>query len=94
MSRGVERIISGLLRGLWRTWANRPVDQEEPSAAYRERDRNLRALGYEDYWDYLGSDLWERIRCEVLERHNGVCVRCAILNMQKLSTTSRTTWRR
>jgi hypothetical protein len=33
---------------------------------YRERNRNIRAMGFKDYADYLKSDLWKGIRARVL----------------------------
>lgn len=33
---------------------------------YRERNRNIRAMGFKDYAAYLQSDLWKGIRAQVL----------------------------
>lgn len=39
---------------------------ERRIAVYRERNRNLRAMGFDSYADYLRSDLWASIRSRVL----------------------------
>ena len=36
---------------------------------YRERNRNIRAMGFKDYSDYQKSDLWKGIRALVLAAH-------------------------
>lgn len=42
---------------------------------YRERNRQVRALGFVSYTQYLRSDLWRDIRARVLARSNA-CALC------------------
>ncbi len=39
---------------------------EDRIVGYRERNRNLHAMGYSSYAEYLQSDLWKGIRSRVL----------------------------
>jgi len=43
---------------------------------YRDRDENLRRLGFRDYLHYLRSPLWLVIRQQVLDRDRAECARC------------------
>lgn len=43
---------------------------------YRDRDENLRRLGFRDYVHYLRSLVWAVIRQKVLERDRYECARC------------------
>lgn len=43
---------------------------------YERRNEVLKAMGYSCYKHYLRSDLWKRIRSQVLERDGGVCKMC------------------
>jgi hypothetical protein len=43
---------------------------------YRDRARNLKALGYASYRDYLHSDTWRLIRAKVLAR-TPICEVCS-----------------
>ena len=49
--------------------------QERRIRVYRARNRNLRAMGFKDYKEYLESDLWKGIRKRVLTI-NPNCVGC------------------
>ena len=42
---------------------------------YRERNRNLKAMGFKDYAAYQKSELWQGIRARVLDA-NPFCVCC------------------
>ena len=54
--------------------------KEERITVYRERNRNIRAMGFRSYVDYLNSDLWKSIRAQVLAASQDcrVCGRPAI----------------
>lgn len=41
--------------------------------SYRERNLNLRAMGYETYAAYLASDLWKGISSRVLAASSICC---------------------
>jgi hypothetical protein len=43
---------------------------------YKNRDKILEELGYDDYRDYLKSDLWEEIRWKVIKAGRGRCICC------------------
>ena len=43
---------------------------------YKQRDDNLKALGFQSYKEYLNSDLWDGIRKSVLKRYNRRCIAC------------------
>jgi len=45
-------------------------------SAYRERNTLLKELGYADYGAYLKSNLWKRIRTQVLGMHKCKCACC------------------
>lgn len=47
-------------------------------AAYRDRDELLKKMGFSSYKDYLASDLWGRIRRQVLARSRAVCEVCGV----------------
>ena|ERR1700678_3210273 len=44
--------------------------------AYDERDKNVRALGFKDYAEYLASDLWRGIRLRAMKAHGSLCAVC------------------
>lgn len=46
------------------------------ASRYRIRTQSLIQLGFKTYDDYLASDLWLRIKAEVLERDRGICKTC------------------
>lgn len=43
---------------------------------YKERNYNLKAMGYSSYRDYLLSDQWSEIRQRVLDGSNHTCYCC------------------
>lgn len=43
---------------------------------YNRRDAALKAIGFETYKVYLGSDLWKGIKSAVMSRDKGRCVLC------------------
>jgi hypothetical protein len=45
---------------------------------YGQRSQSLKALGFENYTEYLGSDTWKKIRKEVIKRNNGKCQACGL----------------
>ena len=49
--------------------------EDQRMVIYRERNRNIRAMGFKSYGHYLKSPLWFKIRDEVL-RSKPDCVRC------------------
>lgn len=42
----------------------------------RERRDSLFSLGFTYYWEYLKSDLWKRIRNNILKRDGYICRFC------------------
>jgi hypothetical protein len=55
--------------------------EEQRMVIYRERNRNIRAMGFASYTEYLKSDLWESIRATVLSADN-TCWVCGTLATQ------------
>ena len=43
---------------------------------YKNRDKILEELGYDDYRDYLKSDLWAEIRDQILKDSKYICICC------------------
>ena len=43
---------------------------------YKNRDKILEELGYDDYIDYLKGDLWTEIRDQILKESKYTCVCC------------------
>lgn len=54
--------------------AQPPVSYEYET--YKDRDNLLREIGYNSYYEYLSSELWESIRLRRLEQDNYLCVVC------------------
>jgi hypothetical protein len=48
------------------------------SEQYREREKNLRTLGYASYQAYLLSPVWRYVRGLVMKRARGSCESCRI----------------
>tara|TARA_R110000824_G_scaffold128568_5_gene289596 strand:- start:3703 stop:4257 length:555 start_codon:yes stop_codon:yes gene_type:complete len=48
---------------------------------YKNRNEILEELGYDDYRDYLKSELWAEIRDRVLKESNYECICCANRNI-------------
>lgn len=44
---------------------------------YTERNKNLLAIGFGSYWEYLNSDMWKIIRAMVFETKGRKCVSCS-----------------
>jgi hypothetical protein len=58
--------IGGAMKGRKK---GRVSPEERRRRVYRERNLNLRAMGFASYKEYLRSDLWRSIRARVLEAH-------------------------
>lgn len=44
---------------------------------YAQRDAILRGMGYNNYGEYLASELWAEIRAGCLDAHNHACILCS-----------------
>ena len=51
------------------------------SVSYKERDKILKELGYDDYRGYLKSKLWTEIRDKILEESGYECICCGNQNL-------------
>jgi hypothetical protein len=52
------------------------VDVSSKDSVYLDRWRIVRGLGFQNYNDYLQSELWSRIRSRVIRKSRGMCSMC------------------
>jgi 5-methylcytosine-specific restriction endonuclease McrA len=61
----------------WEKFKRNPDRYEKRrQKAYNKRNALLQCLGFKTYRDYLQSDVWKRIRRQVLERDQYKCFCC------------------
>lgn len=52
------------------------IKQTGRQKCFRRRDKLIKKLGFKDYKEYLKSDIWKRIRTEVLTKRKFKCFYC------------------
>lgn len=61
------------MKGEWK-----PGPPTASKLSYKERDNNLKALGFATYADYLASDLWRKVRETVYREKGTTCTLCGL----------------
>ena len=71
-----EREVGVYPTGKIKRSIRKEIRSEQARRQYRERNRILRALGFNSYSEYLGSEMWAQVKQKVW-REGAKCVVCA-----------------